>query len=342
MIRVSPVKLAAAVLAAAGLAAGAAGAESRPPPPARAPARVRLVAAGDADRGGWAAGTLAAARSATLSTRLSATVQAVLVDEGTRVQAGQLLVRLSDSDVRAQLASAETALATAQAQERRMKDLAAQRAATPSELEMAEAQRAQAQAQVAAARASLAYTELRAPFDGVVQARRIQAGDLVGPGQPLVEVEGAGLEVQASLSERESAGLRLGQRVRFEAGGRRGEAEVTALTPGGDPLSHRRFLRARVLPPAAGLRSGVFARVEVPGAAQAGPAGAWVPRSAVVERGDLTGVFLAEDGRATLRWIALGEPVGDRYPVRAGLRPGEAVIDAPGALRDGDAVEVTP
>jgi hypothetical protein len=51
-------------------------------------------------------------------------------------------------------------------------------------------------------------------------------------------------------------------------------------------------------------------------------------------------VFVAQDGKAHLRWVALGEPVGDRIPVRAGLEPGEAVIDAPGALRDGQRVEV--
>ena len=90
---------------------------------------------------------------------------------------------------------------------------------------------------------------------------------------------------------------------------------------------------------AEGLRSGTFARVELPGV-PAEPQAAWVPKSAVVQRGDLTGVFVAENGLALLRWVALGEPAGGRYPVRAGLKPSEAVIDAPGALRDGQAVEV--
>jgi membrane fusion protein (multidrug efflux system) len=66
----------------------------------------------------------------------------------------------------------------------------------------------------------------------------------------------------------------------------------------------------------------------------------WVPRSALVERGDLTGVFVVAGGQAQLRWLALGEGGGDRIPVRAGLTAGEAVIDSPGALRDGQRVEV--
>jgi hypothetical protein len=68
----------------------------------------------------------------------------------------------------------------------------------------------------------------------------------------------------------------------------------------------------------------------------------WLPRSAFVERGDLTGVFVAAGDRAELRWVSVGEPLGDRLAVRAGLRAGERVIDAPGALRDGQAIEVAP
>jgi RND family efflux transporter MFP subunit len=262
------------------------------------------------------------------------------VQEGARVREGQLLVSLTDPDVRAAVEAAEIGLASAAAHERRITELARERAATPSELEGAQAQRAQAQAAVAAARASLAHTELRAPFAGVVQARRVEPGDLVGPGQPLVELEGDALELEASLSEDEARGLAVHQRVRFRAGDRDASAEITSLTPGGDAVSHRRGLRARVIGAPEGLRSGTFARLEVPSSASA-PSAVWVPRSAVVARGDLTGVFVAgASGKAELRWIALGEAVGDHVPVRAGLAAADRVIDAPGALRDGQAVEV--
>ena len=329
-------KAAAFAVLALGTAVLPAAADQVPPAAVR---RVTLVDAAPATANAWAAASLAPARRATLSTRLSATVRAVPLDEGARVRRGELLVQLSDDDVRAQLAAADTGLANATLNLKRIRELAAQRAATPSELEQAQAQLAQAQAQVAAARASLEYTRIRAPFDGAIQARKVNVGDLVGPGQPLLDVEGAGLEVQGSLSESEARGLRIGQTLRFESGDASGTAEVTALTAGGDALSHRRFLRAKVLSGGERARSGSFARIELPGAPQTERT-AWVPRSAVVERGDLTGVFVAEGGKAELRWIALGEPIGDRFPVRAGLRADEAVIDRPGALRDGEPVEV--
>jgi RND family efflux transporter MFP subunit len=337
MIRRSPLLALALALATAPLPLPVAAAPGAPP----APARVRAIRAAAPPGTAFVPASVVAARRATLSTRVAAAVRAVHVREGQRVAAGQLLVSLSDADVRGALAAAETGLAAASAHERRIRDLASERAATASELDIARAQRAQAEAAAAAARATLAYTELRAPFNATIQARRIDPGDLVGPGQPLLELEGDALELVATLTEGEARGLALGGTVRFEAGAARGEAIVAALTPGGDPVSHRRTLRARVGSVNGELRSGAFARIMVPGGGGPG-GGLWIPRSALVERGDLTGVFVAVEGRAELRWIALGDGAGELVAVRTGLRPGETVVDAPGPLRDGQPVEVLP
>lgn len=326
-------------LAASLFAPAARAAEPAAPAQADRPVAVKLVKTSPPGGGTWIAASVAAARRATISTRISATVVEVPVSEGARVAQGQLLVRLSDADIRGALEAAETALRTAAAHEKRITELAAARASIPAELDQAQAQRAQAEAAVAAARTTLGYAQVRAPFAGTVQARRVNKGDLVGPGQPLVEIEAGDLEIQATLSDAEAKGLKIGQRLRFTTGDLDGEAVITALTPGGDPLAHRRALRARVVQGGPDVLSGAFARLEVPGASRA--PSVWLPRSAIVERGDLTGVFVAENGKAHLRWLALGDPMGDLVPVRAGLKPGEAVIDAPGALRDGQRVEVS-
>ncbi len=304
-----------------------------------APRRVRPAAADAPPGKHLVPASVVAARRATIATRIAAHVAAVHVEEGQHVNEGAILVSLADPDLRGALAAAEAGREAAAAHERRIRALIAERAATPAELDMAISQRAQADAALAAAKANLAYAHIRAPFAGTIQARRVSAGDMVGPGQPLLELEGSALELQASLTEAEAAGLALGGKLPFTAGEARGVAEITALTPGGDPVSHRRSVRARVREVKGELRTGAFARLEVLGDAL--PGGAWVPRSALVERGDLTGVFVvASSGRAELRWVALGEAVGGGYVIRAGVRPDETVIDAPGALRDGEPVEV--
>jgi len=263
------------------------------------------------------------------------------VTEGQRVAAGALLVSLADEDLQGGLQAAEAALASAAANAKRIQTLFAQNASTQSELEMAQTQKAQAEAAVSSARANLAYTQIRAPFAGVVQTRRVNDGDFVGPGTPLVELEGQGAaELQGTVSEAEAAHLKMGQAIAFEADGKPGTAEITGLSTGGDPVSHRSAFRAKVLKDASAYRTGTFARIKVPGAEAPSGSEILVPKSALVVRGELTGVFVLEDGHANLRWLSLGEAQGDRVPVRAGLKASDQVIDQPLDLKDGQPVEV--
>ncbi|HJV89607.1 MAG TPA: efflux RND transporter periplasmic adaptor subunit [Holophagaceae bacterium] len=327
--------LPATALLLAGLACGHAEKAAAPVLPAAA---VRLVAGTGSAGTGWVAASLAKADQATLSTRLAGTVKAVHVSEGARVAAGQLLLELEAADLLGQLKAAETARDAAAAHFTRIQNLQAKGASTPSELEMAASNKAAAEGAVAAVKGQLAYAQIRAPFAGTVQRRDAQAGAFVGPGQPLITLEGAGaLELTASVSEGEAAGLKVGRKVAFEAEGRTGEAQITALAVGGDPLTHRRALRAKVLKPT-DLPSGAFARIQVQGAK--GSDLVTVPESALVQRGELNGVFVAEGGQAHLRWLSLGERQGGRVEVRAGLNPGEAVIDAPKDLKDGQPITV--
>ena len=301
---------------------------------------VSLVGQGVPEGGAWVAATLQSTRTANLSTRMAAQVKRVLVQEGQRVGAGTLLISLGDEDLQGQLKAAQTGLATVEAHHRRIAALQAQKAATPSELEQVQAQVAQAQAGVAAIRANIAYTQIRAPFAGVVQSRKVNEGDFVGPGMPLLELVGDGeQELVATVSEEEAKGLKTGSKLAFESEGAEGEAQVTGLAPGGDPASHKGTLRAKVLKPK-DLRQGSFARILVPGV-KAAAQGLSVPQSALVQRGELTGVFVARDGRAELRWLSLGEGEGSYLAVRSGLKEGEKVIDHPGALQDGQPIEVT-
>ena len=298
---------------------------------------VSLIAGTQADGGIWVAATLQSTRTATMSTRMAAQVKRVHVQEGQRVQVGALLMALGDEDLQAQLKAAETGLATVEAHHRRILALFAQKASTQSELEQAQAQLAQAQSGVSSLKANLAYTQIRAPFSGVIQSRKVNEGDFVGPGTPLLELVGEGeQELVATLSEAEGGALKQGMKVRFESEGSSGEAQVTALSAGGDAFSHKGTLRARVLSPK-GLRQGSFARILVPGAKSEGLT---VSRSALVVRGELTGVFVAKDGHAELRWITIGDGVGDSLPVRSGLKQEDRVIDRPASLLDGQPIEI--
>ncbi len=314
----------------------ACGRKAEAPTPALPTAMVRLVSTGSPS-GGWVAASLEARDQAVIASRGAAAVKAVLVHEGNVVKAGQLLVQLDDADLRGGRDAARTALTAAQAQQTRMASLFHQQAATQAELDQADTQLAQAKAALAVAQSAVTYTELRAPFAGTVRSRSVDPGAFAAPGQPLLSVDGIGLELRASLSNAEAVGLKVGQTFAFESDGHTGTAKLLALASGGDPATHRRDLRAVVLDPK-DFRPGAFARIQVKGATEQDAL--WVPGSSLLRRGGLSGVFVVEQGHAVLRWLSLGESRDGRVEVRGGLKPGEGVVDQPGDLKDGQPVEV--
>lgn len=322
------------------------GVEPQAAPSASAPRAVRTAAVeAVAGSGAFAPATVVARSRAVLSARAIAAVTALPLREGDRFAAGTILVRLDDRALRAAYAAAEADAAAAEADRHRMESLLAKGAATPREDEQARARAEGARAAVQAAREALAYTELRAPFTGTVASRPVHVGDVVAPGMPLLEIEGTdGLELQATLDGAGAAALRPGMTVEAMVDGipQPIRATVRAVSAAGDPSTHRFELRA-TLPATAGARSGLFARVALPSSAPREATRLVVPSASVFVRGGLAGVYVVSDGRAWLRWVAVGDPVAGRTEVRAGLAAGERVATDPAALEDGiSVVEATP
>jgi RND family efflux transporter MFP subunit len=283
-------------------------------------------------------GVVQARQRAALAARLPAAVIALPYDDGQRVAAGAIVVRLDDAAARAAMAAAEASVRAAQSDLDRTRSLIQKDAATPRELEQMTAAASGARAQLTAARDNVAYAVLRAPFAGRVAARRVHVGDIVSPGVPLVEIEGeGGLELRATVEPEIAATLRAGAMVKAQVDGQSAPlaATVTAVAPSGDATTHRFELKAD-LPRASGLRAGLFARLLVPGVT-AQPR-LTVPADALFERGGLTGVYVVHDARARLRWVAAGARDGSRVEIRAGVEKGERVVLAPRGLADGDAV----
>ena len=285
-------------------------------------------------------GTVQARKRASLAARMPASVVELPYQEGQWVKAGALVVRLDDAALRAAAAAAEAGVKAAQSDLERTRSLLEKGAATPRELEQMSAAASGAQAQLTAARDGLSYSALRAPFDGRIAARRVNLGDVANPAMPLIEIEGqGGLELRATVESELAPTLKPGARLKAQVDGQATPltATVSAIAPAGDPTTHRFELKAD-LPPASGLRAGLFARLMVPGV-KADPR-LVIPDLATFERGGLTGVFVVADGKARLRWIATGSREGSRVEVRAGLEAGERVVLSPADLADGAPVRV--
>ena len=288
-------------------------------------------------------GVVEAVQQADLSAQTSGRVLEVAADLDDRVAAGQVLVRISAVEqdagaeaARAQLRSAEAVAAEAQATLARYASLGERQYVSRLQLDQvraardaAVAARDAARAQVAQSRQQAGYTLVRAPFDGVVSARRVEPGESVAPGQALVSLYAPGaLRVVAHLPESAGASVRSAQRVQVLLGdGREVTAESLTVAPAADPATHTILVRAALPSLAQAPAPGLTAKLQLPAANE--QALAEIPGSALWRRGELAGVYVLADGRLALRQLRLGATRGGQVEVLAGLRRGETIAADP-------------
>lgn len=315
-----------------------------------APAIDTFVARGGADAEGRAwDGTVEAVREAVLSAQTGGRVTAVDVDVNDRVAAGQVLLRLTVVEqqagvdaARAQLRAAEASAVEAERQYQRFASLARDKYVSGAQLDQARAARDAAnaardaaRAQVSAAGQNADYTTVRAPYAGIVAARRVEPGETVGPGQPLLTVyapEDLRIEVRVPQSAADAIRAKPQARVLFDDG-RSVEARAVVVYPAADPASHSVPVRVALPRIETGAPApGATAKVVFPIAG--GEGGVRIPDAAVARRGELTAVYVVKDGRVLLRQVRLGARNGETVDVLAGLVPGEVVARDPAeALR---------
>ncbi len=283
-----------------------------------------------------AAGVAGPFEQATLSTRLMGAVTAVLVHEGDRVRAGQVLVRLDTRDLQAKGEQAQAGLRAAEAQaadaERyavRIRALYADSAAPKATLDAAETGVARAQAGLAQARgadnelaAVARYGELRAPFAGVVTRRWVDPGAFAAPGAPLITIEdGARLRLSVTTTPLLARTLRRGAvlEARIE------DLPAVAVVEGVVPVQGGGLYTVNAIVRDADGRfaSGGAATLLLPSGSRRA---LLVPRAAIAYQGDLTGVRVWQGQRAELRWVRLGAERGGLVEVLSGLQGDESVV----------------
>lgn len=272
-------------------------------------------------------GQVTAIFQATLSSRIQGTIDKLRVREGTRVSKGQTLIQLDSRDVQADLARAKAEVENAKAQLDRMKTLYAKDAVSKQEMENAIRAYKVAEANRKAVLAQLSYTVVKAPFDGVITEKKVEAGELASPGQPLLQMEDPEqLRLEATVAEGDLKSVSLGDKIPIlidALGVQTLRGVVSQILPAGDPQTHT-FMVKVDLPMTPGLKSGMFGRLQLDkGATQT----ILVPASAIVERGELTSVFVVgSDQIGRLRWVKVGRRFDKQSEILSGVNVGERVL----------------
>lgn len=327
-----------------------------------------------------AVGTVQSVSTSVLSAQIGGTVREMRVKPGDRVRRGELLALLDDRTPRAQLSAAEAgvneaseglneinhAIQAAQANlqfarstferyqglmiknsvskqefdgaQARYKAALANEQALEAKRKQVEARQQQARSQASLAETAYSYSRVVSPLNGIVAAKEVDTGSVVTPGAPLVTVEdNSRYRLEASVPENLAGAVKLGQLLAVSIPEGEFEGRVAEIVPAADPAS-RTFTVKVDLPPACKCRSGEYGKARIPmGEAKA----LFVPQSAVVERGELEGLFVAgEHNLLHFRLVTTGRASGNQVEILSGLNPGERIaISHVDLLQDGEKVE---
>lgn len=293
-----------------------------------------------------ATGAIKPVHEANVASKIMARVLEINVTAGKQVSAGDVLVRLSDEELRSRVQQSEAErdsmaaqLQLATTEVNRAKQLItsnsisrAEYDTTMTRLQTSQANLDRARRAVEEAKVYLNYATVVAPISGIIVDKVVQPGDTVAPGQTLLTLYDP-LQMQLVANVRESLALKLqvGQQLpaRMESLGYECLARVSEVVPKAD-ISSRSFEVKVTGPCPPGIYSGMFGRIMLP---LEDEQLLLIPSQAIQRVGQLTYVQVLVDGQLSRRSIQLGRNLNDQVEVLSGLKEGEQVLVANSASR---------
>lgn len=292
----------------------------------------------------WLDGDVEAINRTTLSAQTQGQVQEMLFDVDDYVEAGQVVIRLKDTEqqaslnqARADLKEAKARLTEAQDNFNRNKDLFGKKLVSQSALDKSTAALKSARARKDAADAGLVkatqqfeYTRVRAPYSGIVTQRHVEVGEIASPGQKLMSgISLDQLRVTVNMPQSLIPTIREQRKARvLTPSGEAIEAAGLTIFPFADQASNTFKVRVELPEGVKDLFPGMFVKTAfVTGAKKE----LVIPVDSVVYRSEVTAVYVIdEEGIVHFRRIRAGQPAGDgMMSVIAGLSPGERVAVDP-------------
>lgn len=284
-------------------------------------------------------GTVAARETARIAARLQGFTVAINVDAGDKVKKDDVLLRIDDRELREQVAQAEAQLNTARANLsetqrdlERYEKLFEERAVSQQHLDrsrtaydVAKASVGRAEARLEEARTLLSHSVVRSPFQGIVGERKVNVGDLVTPGQYLLNVFKPGtVELVAPVGEQYAEKVKENTPVSVEVPslGIKQRSAIREVVPVRDERT--RTITVKVpLQDQPGLEPGLFGTLTFDtGDSQV----VVIPKAALRTVGQLETVRVVENGEVKTRHVKTGRTRNGNVEILSGLRPGERLV----------------
>ena len=284
-----------------------------------------------------------------LSFKIGGILKDLYFEKGDLVRAGDLLAKLDQREIKAQVEQAKEGLAKAERDLRRVKNLYQDSVATLEQLENTQTAYNIAREQLEIANFNFEHSEIRALEDGYILERFSERGQLVGPGSPVLQVGGASGTNQAwilkvGVSDREWAQVSKGDTALIKSdlfGGAIYRGAVSRKGQALNPATSTFDLEIRLFTAPENIAVGVFAEVDIQ--SQSKLKLAQIPYSALVDAGNNEAyVFVSKDGKtATLIPVSIYAIRQNTVLISNGLRDGQAVIVSGSAyLKEGDPIEI--
>ncbi len=310
-------------------------------------------------------GRVEAAQSANISTRMMGYITKVYVKAGDKVQKGQLLFSVNNTDIIAKRSQVDAAVSQAEAAYGsalkdfdRFTTLFKQQSASAKELDNATLQYQSAKATMDAAKqmrnevnAQLSYSDVTAPFNGVVTQKLMDAGNMATPGMPILAIEtNNALQVTASVPESQISLVKLGAdaTLGINAANSVLAGKVIEISSSSQNSGGMYIVKVSIAEVETGkLFAGMYVNVDIPVADTSRQkhtaGGVFVPVSSIVHKGDLDGIYTVGAGnQALLRWVRLGKNSNDKVELLSGLEKSERfIVHAEGNLYNGAPITIT-
>ncbi len=267
----------------------------------------------------------------------------IMVEEGDKVSAGQVLARLDSDRQRLNMKQSEANLRKLENDFKRQQEMIERKLISQDVYDRSRYDLDTQRASYDIAKLELSYTEIRAPIGGVVSKRNVKVGNLIQLNQPLFKIDDFDpLEAMINVPEREMRLIKADQPVQMLVDALPDVAfagSVARVSPVVDAATGTFRVVAQFKDDSGKLRSGMFGRVRIVYDQRSDAL--VVPRAALVGDNKDASVFVVDKDVAKRRKVTLGYADGGQVEIVDGLAEGEKVVTlGQAALRDGAKVQV--